>query len=357
MKHKTPFLNLRLSILLASSALAVASCHPDNPAPEPQQSKIETPRHIAAADGHLYVSCYRPASVVRIDTASLRVDASCPLGNYNPEGVAVAGGKLFAVSSWNQTENGDYLYDDKVYVIDLATFTVSTTLTVGTNPQQVKVLDDNRLIVNYNGNYADQPAGSAIIDATTLDVLQTGLPMTSMSIHNGKVYCYSTSYDAQWNPTATYLCYDPSTASSSPILQRCNVTRPYSINVLDGNIYLTTDGNYTSNGDLLCLAPDGTPLWQCEAGMLPSALLDLADGTAYLLNEGNWGSNNASLSRVNLSSGSIDNTVFSSANGRGLGDVAQDAVLYGSKVYVTVSFSNTIEVLSPADNTSVQIKL
>lgn len=348
---------IRFLMFMAAAAMLFACCKPDDPTPEPQPEKIETPRRIAAESGKIYVTCYRPASVIRIDEATLKVEAKCLLGNYNPEGVAIVGGKLFAVSSWNQTENGGYLYDDKVYVIDLATFTVSTTLTVGLNPQQVKVVDDGHVIVNYSGNYAGQPGGAAIIDVATLAVTQTGQPMASMSVYDGKVYGYSTSYDADWNPTAAYICYDPATATATPILEGCSVTRPYSINVLGGNIYLTSDGNYTANGDVVCLSIDGTQRWQSEAGMLPNKVVDLGDGSAYVLNEGTWGSNNASLSRVDLVTGTIDNVAFSAANGRDLGDVAQDVVVYGGKAYVAVSFSNTIEVVNLADNKSSQIKL
>lgn len=355
MKHLTSYI-LHLTLLLA--ALLFAACTPETPTPEPQPKEtIETPRRIAADGGKLYVTCYRPASVIRIDEATSKVEAKCHLGSYNPEGVAIVGGKMFAVSSWNQTENGGYLYDDKVYVIDMATFSVSGTVTVGLNPQMVKVVDDGHVIVNYSGNYGDQPAGTAIIDVATLAVTQTGQPMASMSVDGGKVYGYSTVYDAEWNPTAEYVCYDPATATATPILDGCSVTRPYSINVFGGNIYLTTDGNYTSNGDVVCLSMDGTLRWQSEAGMLPSKVVDLGDGTAYVLNEGTWGSNNASLSRVNLATGAIDNNVFSAANGRGLGDVAQDVVVYNGKAYIAVSFSNTIEVVNLADNKSTQIKL
>lgn len=285
------------------------------------------------------------------------MEAKCLLGNYNPEGIAIVGNRLFAVSSWNQTENGDFLYDNKVYVVNLDDLSVSTSLVVGLNPQQVKVVDENYVIVNYNGNYGDQPAGTALIDVNTLAVTQTGQPMASMSVSDGKVYGYSTVYDADWNPTAAYVCYDPATATATPILEGCGITRPYSINVFGGNIYLTTDGNYTSNGDVACFTMDGVQLWQSEAGMLPSKVVDLGDGSAYVLNEGTWGSNNSSLSRVDLATGTINNNVFSAANGRGLGDVAQDIVVVGGKAYIAVSFSNTIEVLNLTDNKAEQIKL
>lgn len=75
----------------------------------------------------------------------------------------------------------------------------------------------------------------------------------------------------------------------------------------------------------------------------PERPLDNFHPDAYVLNEGNWGQNDASVSALTLS-GEIHNNYFMEQNGRGLGDVAQDIQRYGSKIYIVVSKSNTIEV-------------
>ncbi len=349
--------NKHLSILSFAllALLFFSACQPDPPTPAPVHLD-KNPRRIATSDGKLYVSCYNPASVIRIDTATYKVEASCTLGNFRPEGIAAADGRLFVVSSWNSTENGSYLYDDKVYVIDLNTFTVTATVTVGLNPQQVHVIDEGHVIVNYNGNYGDLPGGSAIINTATLEVTQTGQPLTYISVADGMVYGYASIYNADMTTTANYVKIDPNSLSITPILTDCGIDNPYSINVFGGHIYLTTDGHYTTNGDVLCLQEDGTRVWMGEAGMLPSKVVK--DGSyGYILNEGSWGSNNASLSRVDLTTGAITNNVFSTANGRGLGDVAQDIVIYGTKAYISVTFSNSIEAMSLTDNKSTHIKL
>ena len=342
-----------LFILTILSLQIFTACIPDPPIIVP--TTLDTPRRIAACDGKLYVTCYNPASVICIDTASCKVEKVCVLGNFRPEGVAVSGGRLFVASSWNSTENGSYIYDDKIHVVNLSTFEVATTITVGLNPQQVHVIDENHMIVNYNGNYGDLAGGSAIINTTTLEVTQTGQPLTYISVADGMVYGYASVYNADMTTTTNYVKMDPNTLSVTPILNNCNIDNPYSINVFGDNIYITTDGHYTANGDVHCLRPDGTQVWQGEVGMLPSKVV--TDGQrGYILNEGSWGSNNASLSRVDLSTGDITNYVFASANGRGLGDVAQDIIIYGTKAYIAVSFSNSIEAVSLSDLHSTQIK-
>lgn len=75
---------------------------------------------------------------------------------------------------------------------------------------------------------------------------------------------------------------------------------------------------------------------------------------AYVLNEGSWGCNDAEISLLDLQSGEIVPDWFSEANGRGLGDVAQDLIHYGNKLYTTVYMSNTIEVIDPATGKSIK---
>lgn len=76
--------------------------------------------------------------------------------------------------------------------------------------------------------------------------------------------------------------------------------------------------------------------------------------SAYLLNEGNWGGNDASISLIDLTNHTVNNDFFAQQNGRNLGDVAQDMVLYGSKLYVTVYNSGILEILNAGTGKSVK---
>lgn len=77
-------------------------------------------------------------------------------------------------------------------------------------------------------------------------------------------------------------------------------------------------------------------------------------GRALVLCEGAWGNNDASLTMVSTQSGDADNQWFEEGNGRGLGDVAQDMLLYGTKAYVTVTFSNSLEAIDTATGQSIR---
>ena len=64
----------------------------------------------------------------------------------------------------------------------------------------------------------------------------------------------------------------------------------------------------------------------------------------YLLNNGNWGANDASLGVLALANGQITSYAYKTVNGKALGDLAQDAIEYGSRLYVAVYGSANITV-------------
>lgn len=72
---------------------------------------------------------------------------------------------------------------------------------------------------------------------------------------------------------------------------------------------------------------------------------DSYDGGIYVLNRGNWGENNASLSFYDFTTETITTNIFSTANGnKALGDIAEQVLVYGSKMYITVTISNRLVV-------------
>ncbi|EHQ30521.1 YncE family protein [Mucilaginibacter paludis] len=69
----------------------------------------------------------------------------------------------------------------------------------------------------------------------------------------------------------------------------------------------------------------------------------------YLLNEGNMNSNKASLDYVDFTTGLYRRNIYNEVNPgvtKGLGDVGNDAGIYGSKLYIVVNNSNKVEVLN-----------
>lgn len=67
----------------------------------------------------------------------------------------------------------------------------------------------------------------------------------------------------------------------------------------------------------------------------------------FIVNQGAFSASNASLTFYNTATKKVTLDVFSAANGTGLGSVANDAAIYGSKMYITVNVSSTLEVVDP----------
>ncbi len=67
---------------------------------------------------------------------------------------------------------------------------------------------------------------------------------------------------------------------------------------------------------------------------------------AYILNTGNWGAGDASICYMDAN-GTVGTDMYAAANnGDALGDLGQDLIIYGSKLYCTVSGSNKVVVMN-----------
>lgn len=92
---------------------------------------------------------------------------------------------------------------------------------------------------------------------------------------------------------------------------------------------------------------DLKPIPEEQQQVLPPDPLSTVKGF-YLVNEGNMNMNKASLDYMDYTTGIYRKNIYNQANPavvKGLGDVANDIGVYGSKLYVVVNVSNKVEVL------------
>ena len=76
----------------------------------------------------------------------------------------------------------------------------------------------------------------------------------------------------------------------------------------------------------------------------------------YVINSGDWKSNNSSLTKYDEANGEVQQFCFQAQNGRGLGNTANDIIVYGSKMYIAVAGESTIEVTDVNAKSIKQIK-
>ena len=74
----------------------------------------------------------------------------------------------------------------------------------------------------------------------------------------------------------------------------------------------------------------------------------------YVLNEGSFNSNNSSLTYYDYTTKVTTPDLFKAANAKGLGDTGNDIQVYGSKMYIVVNVSSTIEVVDPKTAKSIK---
>lgn len=65
----------------------------------------------------------------------------------------------------------------------------------------------------------------------------------------------------------------------------------------------------------------------------------------YILNRGNWNANNATISYFDFATGKLTPDYYKSVNGKMLGSDAEQMLVYGSKMYVSVTSSNRLVVM------------
>lgn len=90
----------------------------------------------------------------------------------------------------------------------------------------------------------------------------------------------------------------------------------------------------------------------------PETYLQVYSTGAYVVNSGNMYSKiESSLTAIDYASSIATQNVFKTANGRTLGNTANDGIVYGNKIYLAVDQSNTIEVIDKKTKQSIkQIK-
>lgn len=94
---------------------------------------------------------------------------------------------------------------------------------------------------------------------------------------------------------------------------------------------------------LLCLSL-GVFFASCEDDNKEVWKLPTTTNGVYVLNSGIWKENNSTLTYYDPITKKVTANVFDKTNKKGLGDTAQDLLVYGSKMYISVTTSNVIYV-------------
>lgn len=247
------------------------------------QVNIDNCRYLAFDGGFAYVSSYAgPVQVAencplgrvyKVDTLTMQKVDSVVVG-YQPEEMTIVDGKLYVANS------GGYrvpLYDNRIMVIDLATFQVIKEIEVDVNLHRLLADSHGQLWVSTRGNYFDvAPALYCLKEDKVVARLE--VPISSMTIVGDSLYYIGTTF--------SYVDggYKKDFGIVDVALQRCsvaatfeapeikNITLPYGIivNPHDRDFYILDAKNYVSSGEMLHFDADGNFLWRVSTGDIPS---------------------------------------------------------------------------------------
>ncbi|PRY55456.1 hypothetical protein B0I27_101426 [Arcticibacter pallidicorallinus] len=247
---------------------------------------IQNCRYITFDAGKAYVSSYEgtpgnsnkaEGSVVRIDTASLRIEASTKVGRQ-PEEMAIVGRKLYVANSGGYDPTN---YERSVSVIDLDSFQELKRIDVAENLHRVRADKYGDIYVSSRGDYYGTPSKLSVINTRTEQVKKVfDISTSNIWIDDDLAYVYSLEWDyASQRNTVNYSLInvrDETVIEGNFIKDGTDkiITKPFGIAVdpETKDIYVTDAKDYLSPGTLYCFDKNGIKKWSVVTGDIPAHL-------------------------------------------------------------------------------------
>ena len=236
-------------------------------------------RYLAFDGGYAYVSSYVGkvggasvlGSVYKIDTLTLQVAGRTDVG-YQPEEMAVVGGKLYVANSGGYSAMQGMGYDRTVSVIDLNTFTEERRIDVAPNLFRLRADRYGQLWVSSRGIEGDSshPSRLYLLDGHQVSA-SFDLPVSDLSFR-GDSLCYLAT--ASGSCEVGVINISTHAVENRQLLKPSagyTVKTPYGLAVhpQTGYVYLMDATNYVSSGALLCFDGEGNYLWRTSTGDIP----------------------------------------------------------------------------------------
>lgn len=227
-------------------------------------------RYMTFKDNSLYASFYG-GIVAKLSADDLTVEAKLNTGGSNLEGIAEVNGTLYVADSYQSTYDSstgqsDIVYGDKLYMIDLKSFTVKGTVTVSLNPNKL-IAEDGKLFLISWGNYADKGYSFQMIDPSDNNKVTELAVATDMGAGNGKVYLINSVTDwSTWTSTNTWFSYDikgnrvdnSSFMKNAPSELTTDHISMITVDDASGDIYIGTTIYTLGNGQVYRFEKDGS---------------------------------------------------------------------------------------------------
>lgn len=205
-------------------------------------SEIGQPRYLVEEDGYLYVTTYG-GYIVKLKASDLSYVDKVAVG-HTPEGIAEEDGKLYCV---NGNSVDGTASDNRLAIVDIATFKVDKYVEVANNPQKV-VCDDGFVFIQaYGDDWVNTPIQAYDIKTGKLTDLGYG---SRIAVEDDALYVIYSKTD--WNTyqtVNTFFTYNVHTLQKTDITNKVTSEVPelgsatiysFSVNPYDDSFYIGT---------------------------------------------------------------------------------------------------------------------
>ncbi|WP_111307925.1 DUF5074 domain-containing protein [Confluentibacter sediminis] len=232
--------------------------------------------YVSAYDGEVQLGTDSPNGfVAEIDTTSLSISRTVKVGRQ-PEEMSVINDKLYVANSGGYSPPD---YERTISVIDLKTFTKTKDIDVAINLHNLKADEDGDLYVSSRGDYYEIPSKLFVIDTKTDIIKKTfDIACSNLTIVNDIAYVIGSEFSYttfDWNINYSMIDVKTETLLEDSFLPetiRSSIKTPYGIAVdpVSKNIFITDAGDYVSPGTLYCVDKDKNLKFTVTTGDIPA---------------------------------------------------------------------------------------
>lgn len=225
------------------------------------------PRSIDFYGGKAYVSCF-DGFVDVIDTATFTIQQRIPVGT-NPEDILVVNNKIYVSNSGGLNVS---VLDSTVSIINPVTNLEEQKIVIGKNPGTLEKDDLGNIYVIARGNYSSIPSRLVKINALNNTITSYSFDAADIVKMNSKFLILSNG-----NSTATVQLFNPTTGiiENSNFLDVSSITTLYKIQYdsVRDKIYCFDAMNYTNTGYIRVFSSNGIYSKSYHVGLNPSNAL------------------------------------------------------------------------------------
>ena len=249
---------------------------------------IKNCRYIAFADGKVYVSAYDGevqtgdvspnGFVAEIDTATLTITRTVQVGRQ-PEELAAVGGKLYVANSGGYSPPN---YERIISVIDLNTFTKILDIDVAPNLHRLRADAYGDLYVSSRGDYTNEPSRLFVIDTQT-DAVKKTFNITCGNISITGDTAYIIGAESNYTTSDRTISYSMINVKNETLLEGSFLPKTFSdalktpyglaVDPVSKNIYITDASDYVSPGKLYCIDKNSKTVFSVTTGDIPSKIV------------------------------------------------------------------------------------